>query len=463
MSTKINIPKPTIPTGPMLGQLAGAPEARAWGETLAADMTLYRKGLLDWSEIDPGLVLYGPPGTGKTTLARAVAATAKVPLLATSYSEWSRGRHYGIDVMNAIIATFDTARLNGPCIIAIDEIDSIPSRASLPAGHHSTYAIINTLLDQIDGLNRRPGIVVIGTCNNRDMLDPALTRPGRLGRAIEVPLPGLAALPQIIAYHLGADAAAFGDLSGIAVMCVGLSGAAIEQIVRDARGYARRQGRRIERADITSVLQSNTKQRDHATDWRIAVHEAGHGVAAHRLFHSADVTLSIVASEDTAGRATFSTPNTPLTRQSLIPRLVVWLAGRAAEEVFLGDVSAGAGGRVGSDLARASSLALDAVASYGLSESEDLFWHRPAGETVSRPTEALQKEAAAIIRTCYDEAKILIQRDWDFVNNVASALIRDRAIAYRQFKQCDRRPIPTTRSGERQPTGAREAQQSTSC
>lgn len=435
-------PKPAVPKGPLLSQLFGMPEARAWGEALAADIAQYKKGALDWSHVDPGLVLYGPPGTGKTTLARAIAATCGLPLIATSYSEWSRGSTYGIEVMNAILATFELARKAAPCVVAIDEIDSLPSRASLPEEHHSTFSIVNTLLDQLDGLNKRPGIVVIGTCNNHDRLDPALIRPGRLGRSIEVPMPGLDALPHIIKFHLGADATTCGDLSSIAIMCVGMSGAAIEQLVRDARSIARRQNRRFGRPDLVGALQTRTELRDAATDWRISVHEAGHAVAACRLLHCPNISVSIVPSEGRAGTASYSMPNVPLTRANLVPRLAVMLAGRAAEEVFLGDVSAGAGGRADSDLGKATSLALDAVGSYGLSASGDLFWHRAAGEAVSRSPLVLQKEAADILTSCYREAKALVSWDWDFVNNVAMDLIRHRAIGHAQFRSCDRNPKP---------------------
>lgn len=253
-------------------------------------------------------------------------------------------------------------------------------------------------------------------------------------------MPGLDALPQIIAYHLGADVAAFGDLSGIAVMCVGMSGAAVEQLVRDARGQARRHGRPIQRSDLVAILQSGSAQRDLATDWRIALHEAGHAVAAYRLFRSTNVSVSIVPSEDTAGRASYNQPSGPLTRTGLCSRLIVWLAGRAAEEVFLGDVSAGAGGRANSDLAKASALALDAVASYGLSASESPFWHRPTSDAVSRAPEALRLEADELVTACYRDARILIGQECHFVNLVATDLIRHRAIGHRQFVRCDRRP-----------------------
>ena len=227
-------PGPPIPEGPLLSQLAGMPEARAWGEALVQDLALYKAGRLKWSEIDPGCVLYGPPGTGKTTLARAIAATARLPLVAASYAEWNRGGPYGADIINAMCKTFESARKSAPSILAIDELDSMPDRSSLPSSHPVTYAIVNALLEQLDGLNRRPGVVVIGTCNNPERLDAAVVRSGRLGRSILVPLPALEALPQIFAFHLGQHAGSIGNLSSVAVMCVGMSGADIEQLVRIA-------------------------------------------------------------------------------------------------------------------------------------------------------------------------------------------------------------------------------------
>lgn len=296
--------KPQIPEGPLLSQLAGMPEARAWGEALIQDLVLYKAGRLAWSEIDPGCVLYGPPGTGKTTLARAIAATAKVPLIATSYADWTRGGRFGSDIIMAMGATFSRAREQAPCIVAIDELDSIPARDSLSSEHPVTYAIVNSVLEQLDGLNRRPGVIVIGTCNHLDRLDEALLRSGRLGRSILVPLPALEALPQILTFHLGRDAAYIGDLSGIAVMAVGMSGADIEQLVRDARQRARRAVRSIRKTDLVEALEARSKARDPATEWRIAVHEAGHAVADLRLGVSSCINVSIVAAADSAGRHT---------------------------------------------------------------------------------------------------------------------------------------------------------------
>lgn len=432
---------PEIPKAPLLSQLFGVDEARLWGENLAMDLDAYKHGELDWSEIEAGAVLHGPAGTGKTTLARAIAATCRVPFIPTSYAAWSRGNSYGIEVMNAILATFDKARANAPCIVAIDEIDSIPSRSSIPDGHHSTYKIVNTLLDQLDGDSRRKGVVVIGTCNSADRLDPALVRAGRLGRFIEVPLPPLDALTGIIRYHLAEDAEEFGDLSSIAVMCAGMSGASVEQVVREARGIARRAKRPFVRQDLVKALQSRTQARAPETDWRIALHEAGHAVACRHFNPTAEISLSIVPNGETEGRYNYSVGHKmPLTRNNLSKRLIVMLAGRAAEEVFLGDVSSGAGGASHSDLAKASTLALDAVASYGLAGSNRLFWHHPAGNPPSSALPALRQEAEKIVQEAYADALALIGQEWDFVHLTALALVKERALSHPQFMLCDRRP-----------------------
>lgn len=437
MSTS-NENKPQIPSGPFLGQLAGMAEARAWGEALAQDIGLYRAGRLDWAEIDAGCVLHGPPGTGKSTFARALAASAKVPLIATSYADWNRGTRYAADIINAIQRTFELADKHRPCVLAIDELDSLPSRATLPPDHPGLHMVINAMLEQLDGLNKRSGVVVIGTCNHPDRLDPALVRPGRLGKLVHIPLPDLGALPKILAFHLKDDASRIGNLPGIAVQCRGMSGAAIEQLVREARARARRAGHGLRRDDLTAILDAKVARFDPATQRRLAIHEAGHGVAALRAGTSANVTLSLVGSGDSLASTWYSRRDVPTTRQTIAQHLVILLAGRAAEELMTGEISGLSGGNDSSDIASATRLAYEAVGSLGLSQTGSLLWfgnhHLPA---------ALVAEAKGMLDDAYEEAKTLIANELQYVERVAEALVKARALSHDELIALDdRKPNP---------------------
>ncbi|HZD91382.1 MAG TPA: ATP-binding protein, partial [Pseudolabrys sp.] len=167
--------------GPALGELHGLGAARAWGEGLAADLCEYKAGRLPWSEIDRGALITGAPGTGKTTFARALARAADVHFVATSYSNWqSNGDgHLGF-VTKAIRAVFAEARERKPSILFIDEIDTLPARGTSTRHDEWWTAITNSLLEELDGFERREGVIVIAACNNPSRLDPALVRAGRL-------------------------------------------------------------------------------------------------------------------------------------------------------------------------------------------------------------------------------------------------------------------------------------------
>lgn len=425
---------PQIPNGPLLTQLAGMDRARRWGEGLVKDIALYRSGSLDWSEIDAGCVLHGPPGTGKTTFARALAASAHLPLIATSYADWNRNTRYVGDIIDVMRSIFLLAEAHAPCVVAIDELDSLPARETLSPEHPGTHMIVNALLEQLDGLNKRKGVIVIGTCNDPGRLDSALVRPGRLGTSIRIGLPDVAALPKILSFHLKGDAARLGNLADIAVMCVGHSGAAVEQLVREARQIARRAGRPVGKSDLVSILEGRVASLSRDDIRRVSIHESGHGIAAHKILKVTAISLSIIPTDDGIGRMVALAPTSSLTRESLMRRMIVLLAGRAAEDVILGAVSGGAGGDARSDLGRASETALSAIALQGLSRTGQAFWHGPHRHLPAPPIpQSIYAEAALTVDEAYAAARSLIADNRTLVTTVADALEASRALSHEAF------------------------------
>lgn len=192
-----------------LRDLSGYGAAKAWGMRLAADLTDYKAGRLTWEDVDSGLLLSGPPGCGKTFFATALASECGVPLIRSSYADWEAGTGGGNLIAKSIKRAFADARKAAPCILFIDEIDSVGARGG--RAHNSGWfdVVINALLAELDGAEPRPGVVVVGATNHPDAIDPALRRPGRLDRHIEIPKPTIDDLKGILAHH-------FGKLAGLA-------------------------------------------------------------------------------------------------------------------------------------------------------------------------------------------------------------------------------------------------------
>lgn len=357
----------SYPTSPVLRDLAGYGTARAWGETLAEDLAAYRSGEIAWSDVDAGCLLHGPSGTGKTLLASAIAATCGVPFIATSFAQWqgSKGGHLG-DVTTEIQRVFELAAQNASCIVFIDEIDSIPARGS--SRHHDDYwrPVVNALLECLDGTSRREGVVVIAACNDPSRLDPALVRSGRLDRRFEMGLPDEAALVGILAHHLPGIGPEV--LEPVATTLAGTtSGADAARIAREARRIARRAKRHLEAADLLAIAMP-TDTRSPELQRRIAVHEAGHAVAMMVLGRM-PVSLSLVAIGGSGARVMSGNDRPPIYLLGDVQaEVVVLLAGRAAEEVVLGQASVGAGGSAGegSDLEIATQLLASSQAVHGL-------------------------------------------------------------------------------------------------
>lgn len=403
---------------PKLDECSGFGEAAAWGKALAADLAGYAAGQIPWSDVDQGALISGPSGTGKTLFAQMLAETCGMPLFPHSLARWQAKGHLG-DLLAAMGAAFDQAIDNAPCILFIDEIDAIGSRDQF-SGEHEQYAreVVNALLEHLDGVGKRQGVVVIGATNLPDKIDPALLRPGRLGRHLKMSLPDADERSGILRHHLGADLADE-DLS-YAVSCLdGATGAVIAQVVKDARRQARGERRAITTTDLATALPPRIRLSDPAFI-RACVHEAGHALVGRRLEDiSGNMVLETKVSREfligrSAGQTAFyRRPGFDKTRAAYIAEITTLLSGLAAETVLLGQHADGGGGTPDSDLYQATLLAAQTEISLGLGLTLACTTSPEPDQLIKRLDHdpALRRTVDTILVECMNGAKAMLEKD----------------------------------------------------
>lgn len=433
-----------------LATLPGMGAASTWGLELARDLLDWSNGVIPWDDVDRGVLLYGKPGTGKTSYAKALAASCSVPLIATSVTEWQSTGHLG-DLLGAMRRSFKTARDQAPCILFLDELDSVGIRAEF-SGDHKTYGIqvVNGLLECLDGVEAREGVVVVAACNDPTSIDPAILRSGRLDQAIEIPLPDVAARAAILRYHLGSEISATSDdeLNRIAGRLHGWTGADIERLVREARRVARRSRRPLAIGDLTHLLPPppNPSAEERR---RFAIHEIGHALAVVRLGLGELIAVRIGHDDDGSqhsGAATLSRSRPPLvlTSNDLEAELVKMLVGTAAEAVILGSRSTGASGNEDSDLARATLLAARIELHHGLGDTPIILAEdsaRQLRKLVERDA-ALRGRVEARLRGAFERAQELIRDHRDVAEVLAKKLTEKGEMTGAEVREiidrCDR-------------------------
>lgn len=311
-----------------LDDIVGYGAAEEAARLLVADLADWSAGKIAWRSMTRSLLLYGPPGTGKTFMARAIAGSCKVPLIEGSFASWQSRGHLG-DLLRAMRSTFEEARAAAPCVLMIDKIDAAGSRES-PDRHSENYRrqVINGFLAEMDGTRSNVGVIVVAACNDVAALDPAIVRPGRFDKLVEVPLPGLVAVRKIVAYHAGSDLPQ-SDLDAVAARAVGRTAAEIDGAVREARSRARRQERELIFGDVVAALRL---EEDPDLIERIAVHEAGHAVVALKLGRG---VIRHIMVGPTSGEVAFAKRNPCVTIQQIEDEITCLMAGRAAEEIVL--------------------------------------------------------------------------------------------------------------------------------
>ena len=371
------------------------------------------------ARIPHGLLLVGPPGTGKTLLARAVAGEADVQFLSISGSDFVE-MYVGVGA-SRVRDLFDQAKKIAPAIIFIDEIDAVGRKrgTGLGGGHDEKEQTLNQLLVEMDGFGRTEGVIVLAATNRPDILDPALLRPGRFDRQIYVGAPDAKGREEILKVHAkGKKLDGDVSLRSVALATTGFTGADLSNLLNEAAIMAARDNRPVLTMDdlneammkITAGPEKRSRVRL-ARDQRItAIHEAGHAVAMYRLpTHDPVRHISIIPRGQSLG-ATWSTPKEDtahMTRNEMYEQIVSLLGGRVAEALHLGDISTGAS----NDIDRASKLARDMVARYGMCERLGTVSYLGDGEVfIGRDYQNTKSYSEKFAGTIDDEVKILIDK-----------------------------------------------------
>ncbi|MBR2578700.1 MAG: ATP-dependent zinc metalloprotease FtsH [Clostridia bacterium] len=408
------------------------------------------------ARIPKGVLLVGPPGTGKTLLARAVAGEADVPFFSMSGSDFVE-MFVGVGA-SRVRDLFEQAKKNSPCIIFIDEIDAVGRRrgAGLGGGHDEREQTLNQMLVEMDGFGANEGVIVIAATNRVDILDPALTRPGRFDRQIVVGYPDVKGREEILRVHAkGKPFAPDVKLKVIARSTAGFTGADLENLVNESAILAVRRGlsaitmKEIEESTIKVVAGSEKKSKlvTEEDKRHTAYHEGGHAVATYFCKTQDKVhEVSIIPRGD-AGGYTLSLPEKDesyVFKKKMLEDIVVLLGGIVAEKIILDDTSTGAS----SDIQRATNLARAMVTRYGMSDAmgpivygsknDEVFIGRDMGHVkdYSESTAAkIDEEVKNIVMNCYSKTEKILKDNIEKLHEVAKALIEKEKLNGTEFEK----------------------------
>ncbi len=407
------------------------------------------------ARIPKGVLLVGPPGTGKTLLARAVAGEAGVPFYSISGSDFVE-MFVGVGA-SRVRDLFAQAKKTAPSIVFIDEIDAVGRHrgAGLGGGHDEREQTLNQLLVEMDGFGDNEGVIIIAATNRRDILDPALLRPGRFDRQVVVGYPDVKGRHEILKVHgrnkpMGFDV----DLDKIAKATVGFTGADLENLLNEAALLAARSSRKaitavdIEAATIKVVAGPEKKSHKvNEYDKEItAFHEAGHAVVTYYLKSQDPVHEISIIPRGMAAGYTMNLPEddkTHVSKRRLSEKLVVLLGGRVAEEIALDDICTGAS----NDIERVTATARDMVTRFGFSNKlGPIVYGSPEGEVFlgrsqshqqnysDSIAEEIDNELRALIDTAYEHARQLLTEHRDQLDLIAYYLLENEKINAKTFK-----------------------------
>ncbi len=405
------------------------------------------------ARIPKGVLLVGPPGTGKTLLAKAVAGEANVPFFSISGSDFVE-MFVGVGA-SRVRDLFDQAKKAAPAIVFIDEIDAVGRHrgAGLGGGHDEREQTLNQLLVEMDGFAINEGVIVMAATNRRDILDPALLRPGRFDRQVTVNYPDLEGRVAILKVHAkGKPLAKDIDLRNIAKRVPYATGAELENMMNEAAILAAR-GRKKEitqqlLVDAIARVQMGPEKRSHKVTERdrrmVAIHESGHAVVGHFLPEADDVHLVTIVPRGAAAGHTLSLPgeeNDLLTQSQLMARVAVALGGHAAEQRGLGQFSTGAT----SDLKHATELCRRMVTQFGMSEKigpvyldsdQEVFVGMEFGQSRGYSEDVaarIDQEVRRLLDEGYDMALKAIDDHRERFDQLVEALLKQETLSRAEF------------------------------
>ncbi len=409
------------------------------------------------AKIPKGVLLVGPPGTGKTMLARAVAGEAGVPFFSISGSEFVE-MFVGVGA-SRVRDLFEKAKKNAPCIIFIDEIDAVGRRrgSGMGGGHDEREQTLNQILVEMDGFETGTNVIVLAATNRADVLDPALLRPGRFDRRVNIGLPDRKDREAILTIHFKdkpIDDSV--DINALAAKTAGSSGADLANIVNEAAIKAARSNRKvITNADVVEAFEKvaigperKAKVMNEYDKKLTAYHEAGHAIVGHVLPDSDPVhKVTIIPRGGTGGVTWFLPPEDRLYTSVIEFKDVLAraLGGRVSEKVVFGDdrITTGAG----SDLRKATEIARDMIIEQGMGTSlRDQVFHEDGGGMMfdrmvrDRPysddtAKSIDAEVEKLIREAARRAEVVIEHNRTHLDKLAAALLKEETIEEERVKE----------------------------
>ena len=436
--------------------VAGADEEKAELQEVVDFLRNPEKFTAIGARIPHGMLLVGPPGTGKTLLARAVAGEAGVQFLSISGSDFVE-MYVGVGA-SRVRDLFDQAKKVAPAIIFVDEIDAVGRKrgSGLGGGHDEKEQTLNQLLVEMDGFAKNEGVIVLAATNRPDILDPALLRPGRFDRQIHVGRPDVKGREDLLKVHARnkkLDASV--NLKTIARATVGFTGADLSNLLNEAAIMAARQNYPVLTMDhlneammkIMAGPAKKSRVQNRMDLKETAIHEAGHAIAMYHLPTQDSVRhITIIPRGNSLG-ATWYLPkddSSNMTRNQMYEELVSLLGGRVAEALFIGDISVGAS----NDIDRATKLARDMVARYGMCERLGTVSYLSGGEVfIGRDYQTTKSYSEAVAGTIDEEVKLLIDKAYahckqileenaDKLQEVVSYLLEHENMTGDQFRAC---------------------------